>query len=418
MSARQGLAREPVEPGALWVRWESPRPPSEGAGEEARRRERAEELFAELAGRAPEKRCWALKSRRFRDPALVELLLEKSREAQPADPGEAITLATMAALLALRMCEPGGEGALMAVFLGRAHCLAGNAWRLVGNEAEAELAFGNTVSFLARSAGSCDRAFYCRSLALLRWEQGRIDEAVSLLHHAARIFAENGARHEEGTSLALLGLLYVEEGDPRRAVAPLRKARLGAEPGRRPWLAARARLALALALARLGHLGQARWMLREAWELFPLLNDCDGAGAGDGAGDCEELVRAHWLEGRVCSLLGPAEEAEGLLDSVRGKFLDDGCLPEAALASLDLALHRTEAHRGPAGPAAMAPLIAELQARLGTEDGADIALKGLRGFERSLEEGKPPRESADGIASFLRRTFRFRGFRVEPLPFA
>ena len=401
MSAREGVVREPVEPGALWVRWESPRPLGEGLGEEeARRRERAEALFAELAGRAPEKRLWALKGRRFRDPALVELLLEKSREAQPAEPGEAITLATMAALLALRMCEPGGEGALMAVFLGRAHCLAGNAWRLVGNEAEAELAFGNTVSFLARSAGSCDRAFYCRSLALLRWEQGRIDEAVALLHHAARIFAENEAGHEEGTSLALLGLLYVEEGDPRRAVPPLRKARLSAEPGRRPWLAARARLALALALARLGHLGQSRWALREAWELFPLLDDC------------EELVHAHWLEGRICSLLGPAEEAEGLLDSVRVKFLDDGCLPEAALASLDLALHGVES-----GPA-VGPLIAELQARFGTEDGADIALKGLRGFERSLQEGKPPRESADGIASFLRRTFRFRGFRVEPLPFA
>lgn len=399
MRGREGLAREPVEPGALWVRWESPRG---GLGEEeARRRERAEALFSELAGRAPEKRCWALKARRFREPALVELLLEKSRGAQPADPGEAITLATMAALLALRMCEPGGDGALMAVFLGRAHCLAGNAWRLLGNEAEAELAFGNTVSFLARSAGSCDRAFYCRSLALLRWEQGRIDEAVSLLHHAARIFAENEAEHEESTSLALLGLLYVEEGDPRRALSPLRKARLGAEPGRRPWLAVRVRLALALALARLGHLGQSRWMLRDSWELFPLLDDC------------EELVRAHWLEGRVCSLLGPAEDADGLLDSVRAKFLDDGCLPEAVLASLDLALHRTESRRGDAGP-----LIAELQARFSTEDGADIALKGLRGFERSLQEGKPPRESADGIASFLRRTFRFRGFRVEPLPFA
>ncbi len=66
----------------------------------------------------------------------------------------------------------------------------------------------------------------------------------------------------------------------------------------------------------------------------------------------------------------------------------------------------------------MGPLIKELQARLGTEDGVDIALKGLGGFERNLQEGKPPRESADGIASFLRRTFRLRGFRVEPLPFA
>ncbi len=144
------LAREPVEPGALWVRWESPRLPREGLGEEeARRRERAEALFAELAGRAPEKRCWALKERRFRDPALVELLLEKSREAQLADPGEADGLATMAALLALRLCEPGENAALMAVFLGRASCLSGNARRLLVNEAEAELAFANTVSFLA-----------------------------------------------------------------------------------------------------------------------------------------------------------------------------------------------------------------------------------------------------------------------------
>ena len=402
MSARQGVAREPVEPGALWVRWESPQSSRGGWGEEeARRRELAEALFAELAGRDPEKRCWALKGRRFREPALVELLLEKSREAQLVDPGEADTLATMAALLALRLCEP-GEAALMAVFLGRASCLAGNARRLMGNEAEAELAFANTVSFLARSTGSCDRAFYCRSLALLRWEQGRIDEAASLLHHAARIFAENGAGHEEGTSLALLGLLYVEEGDPKRAVPLLRKARLGAEPGRRPWLTVRARLALALAHARLSNLGQARWMLREAWELFCLLDDC------------EELVRVHWLEGRVCSLLGPGEEADGLLDSVRAKFLDDGCLPEAALASLDLALHRAESRRGPS----VGPLIKDLQARLGTEDGVDIALRGLRGFEKNLEEGKPPRESADGIASFLRRTFRLRGLRVEPLPFA
>jgi tetratricopeptide (TPR) repeat protein len=400
VSERAVLTREPVEPGALWVRWESPR--QRFGEEEARRRVRAEALFAELAACPPEKRSRALKKRQFREPALVELLLEKSREAQPEDPEEADTLAMMAAVLALQLCTPEENSALMAVFLGRANCLAGNARRLMGNEAEAELAFENTVSFLARSAGSCDRAFFCRSLALLRWEQGRIDEAASLLHHAGRIFAENGAVHEEGTSFSLLGLLYIEEGDPRRAVPLLRKARLEAQPERRPWLAVRARLGLAYGLGRLGHLGRARWMLREAWELFCHL------------GDLDERIRAHWLEGRVCSLLGPEEEAEALLDGVRVKFLEDRLLPEAALASLDLALHRVESRRGK-GPG---PLAEELQACLGDEDGLDIALRGLRGFERGLEEGRPPRESADGIASFLRRTFRFRGFRVEPLPFA
>ena len=399
MSAREQLA-EPQQPGSLWLRWESCRPPGELAA--TQRRATAETLFAELCRHPPERRSRVIqKSRRFHEPALAELLLEKSREAQPASPERGDAFAILAAVLALQLYEPGESSALVAIFLGRANCLAGNARRLLGDEAEADQAFANAVAFLGRSAASCDRAFYSRYLGLLRWAQGRVDEAAAMLHHAARIFAENGAVHEEATSLSLLGLLHTEEGDPERAVPLLRKARFGLEPGARPWLALRARLALGLGLALLGQAGRARWTLREAWELYPRVDDE------------LELIRCHWLEGRLNTILGPTADASALLDSVRVRFVGERRLPEAALATLDLASLLAESDRREG----IAPLVAELEERFGDVDGADIALRGLRGFERRLAAGRPAEESAAGISSYMRRTFRFRGLRFEPLTF-
>jgi tetratricopeptide (TPR) repeat protein len=308
----------------------------------------------------------------------------------------------MAAAVTVRLHKPEEDGALIAVFMARAHCLAGNARRLIGSEVDAEIAFGNTAYFLARSPVSCDRAFYCRSLAVLRWEQGRIDEAVALLFHSAGIFEENGAVAEESTCLALAGLLYLEEGDAQRALAPLRTARLGMPAPCRPWLSIRSRLALALALADLGHLGRARWMRQEAWRLYSLLTSED------------EQFHAHWLEGRICVRLGAWQEAFDLLDGVRARFTAAGLLPEAALATLDLALLLARSNRTPE----IGALIESFAAAFGAVDGLDIALRGLRSFPRDLETSRNPAEIAAGIASYLRRTFRFRGFRVEPLPFA
>jgi tetratricopeptide (TPR) repeat protein len=389
------------EPGALWLRWEGPAG-WRAEGEEAERRSEAEALFRELLALPPERRSSALKRARFRRPALVELLLEKSRETQLEDPEKAEALALTAASLTVQLQPPGGDGALVAIFMARAHCLAGNARRLMGSEADAEIAFANTAYFLARSGGSCDRAFYCRSLAVLRWEQGRIDEAAALLFHAARIFAENGAVSEEGTALGLAGLLYLEEGDLERALGPFRKSRLMMDVAVRPWLSVRVRLGLALSLADIGYLGRSRWMRQEAWNLYSLIQDP------------EEQYRSHWMEGRICGRLGALEEGIDLLTTVRGRFLDEARLPETALVTLDLALLLTEARRS----AGISSLVEEVESRLGPEDGSDIALRGLRGFQEDLAQGKSPRDCAAGIASFLRRTFRFRGFRVEPIPFA
>jgi hypothetical protein len=398
--SRPAAVREPLEPGSLWLRWEAP---AGSLGDEALRAHlEGESLFAELLAHPPEQRMKALHKARFRKPAFVELLLEKSREAQLVNPEQAEALALMAASVTVQLHKPNEDGALIAVFMARAHCLTGNARRLLGSEADAEIAFGNTAYFLARSSISCDRAFYCRALAVLRWEQGRVDEAAALLSHAAGIFEENGALGEEGTCLALAGLLYTEEGDAGRALGPLRKARLEMSAPCRPWLSVRSRLALALALADLGHLGRARWMRQEAWQLYSLPSAA------------EEQFRAHWLEGRICIRLGAWQEAFDLLDGVRARFTADRLLPEATLATLDLALLLAQSKRTPE----IGALIEDFAATFGEEDGSDIALRGLRSFPRDLGAGRNPVEIAAGIASYLRRTYRFRGFRVEPLPFA
>ena len=398
--SRPAADREPLAPGSLWLRWEAPT--GLLGDEEIGRHLEAESLFAELLALPPERRMKALKKPRFHKPAFVELLLEKSRETQLASPEQAEALALMAASLTVQLHKPEEDGALIAVFMARAHCLVGNARRLLGSEADAEIAFGNTAYFLARSTVSCDRAFYCRALAVLRWEQGRIDEAAALLLRAAEIFEENGALAEEGTCLALAGLLYTEEGDPERALGPLRKARVDMPSGCRPWLSVRSRLALSLALADLGHLGRSRWMRQEAWKLYPLLVSP------------EDQFQAQWLEARICIRLGAWQEAFDLLDGVRARFFADRRLPEAGLATLDLALLLEQSKRKPE----IAPLIEDFTAAFRAEDGVDIALRGLRSFPRDLGSGRNPVEIAAGIASFLRRTFRFRGFRVEPLPFA
>jgi hypothetical protein len=143
-------------------------------------------------------------------------------------------------------------------------------------------------------------------------------------------------------------------------------------------------------------------MRQEAWQLYSSLPTP------------EEQFRAQWLEGRICVRLGAWQEAFELLEGVRARFLADRLLPEAALATLDLALLLAQSKRTPE----IGALIEDFAAVIGAEDGADIALRGLRSFPRDLGTGRNPSEIAAGIASFLRRTFRFRGFRVEPLPFA
>ena len=387
-----------VDPSALWLGWEAD--PPRISQEECRTE--VEPLCAALLALPEADRHRAVRSSSYRKAALVEILLEKSSRAQEADPGQAKDLARLAGALATQLLKPSEDSSGAAVFYSRAFYLAGNAWRLLGDDAEAEIAFAAAPYHFGDSFGSLDRAFYCRALALLRWGQGRLEEAKALFLRAAHRFRETGQREELGTTLALLGLQDLEEGHESRRHG-LMAAWYLMPINRRPWLIVRVALSLALRLASQEKSDAALAMLQEVWRLAPKV------------AAPQEQVCMRWWEGRVMARLGDEADAARLLATARKSYLEQRLVPEAGLASLDAMLFLAETGRG----AEARQVAEELVVRLGGENGGDIAVAAVRDFQSDIESGRSDlRAEALARASTLRRILRYRGFRIDPLPFA
>ncbi|HKV11851.1 MAG TPA: hypothetical protein VJ725_27140 [Thermoanaerobaculia bacterium] len=367
--------------------------------------EESARLLGELLSLPRDARLRGITEPPYRAAGLLDLLLAESHAAQPTDPARADELASLAVALAqgLETAEPGSP-ALRLESLARALGLAGNARRLRGDLPGAAAALSEAAGLAVHTAG---RAWSARLLGLLRWEQGRLDEAAALFERAARIYAGDGLPRDEAACFALLGLLWTEEREPFEPLHPLEQAWKGLGPEERPWLWVRTGLSLALALAGHGLAGRARAVRHEAWALYPLL-------------DREEEAMAAWLEGRVAVLL-EEEEAGSLLDAARRRLTELGHLPEAALATLDLALHLGESGR----EQEIAELLRELAEAFSGKPGAHLAAAGLQSLAHDFEEGdeegysaEERRELAACLAAGLRQALRLSGSRPRPVPFA
>lgn len=216
-------------------------------------RKEAEWLFDGLMRLSPKKRTEAAKDPRYHRADLLDLILEKSEAAQAEDVNRAAELAWLAVSLATNI---DADDVGLRKHLVRAFCLAGNPRRMAGDRSAAESAFDNASFFLSDEPP--ERGLYCRALALLRWDQGRLDEAAALLRYAACAYGEKEDSVEEGACLALLGLLYTEAEEFFPAIVPLLRAQLALVPTRRhDWLLARSHLSLLLCLAEEGRLAEA-----------------------------------------------------------------------------------------------------------------------------------------------------------------
>jgi len=371
-------------PRDLWLRWE------------AQPAERLRASRPRLRGRSQLER-----------PERGEDLLEASASLLLSDPSKALVLARKA-----EKASPQEE-----VYLGRAQYLSATALRLLGRPEEAESAFLAALDCLALSRRSLDRAFYCRSLALLRWEQGRLDEAEGLLERAVAAFSAvlaplrfSGAAEigpalveEMGTTQALLGLFLAEGGDRVSALVTLQTAIETMDLERRPWLSVRACLALAEILAGRKKQDRAHAVLQEVFRLRPQVTE-----------GWEQIV-GRWWEGRVQARLGNYDDAVGLLRTVRLTFLEQRRVPEAALATLDVMLVSAET-----GRFAEARRAAKKFATwLGREEGAAEVVEALAEFQYDIAEFPASlRWCAKQRAAAIRRGMRFRGLRIDPLPFA
>ena len=391
----QGLPA-PLDPSALWLAWEAKAPQLDD--------KRRPAVEAQRRGHEPPRpRVSRRKRQQPPSSGVLESILDNSAACQLTDPGHAKTLAELAGDLAAEILDPAGD-----VYAARSFYLSANASRLLGELGGAEIAFGDVVYHLGVDPESLDRAFYCRALALLRWEQGRLDEAGALLAHALRCFGESeatrkGAAEEKGTTWALVGLLELEQDREARAHAALAAALDTMDLERRPWLTVRASLALAQVGASRGACDSALSVLQEVWRLSPQITDS------------QEQVCLRWWEGRVQARLGDELDAEALLGSARRSYLKQGCLPEAALVTLDGMVFLAEAGR----TAEACAWAEELVRRLGDQGREDIAISATWELRREIQTGRRDlRGCAAARAASLRRSLRYLGFRIDPLPFA
>ncbi len=378
----------------MWARLEERTP--ELIEETRLQRETAERLFAELMQTPPGRRLGVIRQSRFRSLDLLDLLLEASHARQLAEPACAAELARLAVRLA-HLFGAGDEEAAAA--LPRAYCLGANARRLESRRKTADLLLAKAVPFLA---GLPDRAFYCQILALLRWEQGRIDEAEALFQHAACLFATDGQDREVALCLMLLGLVLLEEGGHGDTLALLASGWAEMDRDGRPFVALKGGLALAACLGEAKQGERARGVLREAWQIYSRIVHP------------EEMTRVYGWEGRALGRLGDLEEALHVLESVRQKLLAEPSPAEAALVSLDLALALAESGR----VNEIEALASALEAYLPGAPALALAAGKVRLLARLAARGDSRlREAVDATAITLRRMFRACGLRIKPLPF-
>jgi tetratricopeptide (TPR) repeat protein len=370
---------------------------SERLADFERCRSETESLFEELTRADPEERESRLGEERFQKAGLLERLLEECHAGQLANPGRAEALAHLAVRLAASLStrEPEAPAALA-----RACCLGANARRLGGDPSGAELLLARAALFLEHAP---ERAFYSRTAALVRWEQGRLDEADALLHHARRLYQEEGLDHEQATCQALLGLLWFEDPALGSPGPPLIEGWRGMMRDFHPLLAVRTGLALAAWQAERGKPERARRLLREVWQLF------------SGVREERELTTLYWYEGLVLGRLGERGEAIQMLESVRGRLAGEARWAEAALIAVDLARLLAESGRESEIPA----VAAALDELLPEDPVFRLAANHIAGLG-AIAIDRPACLDEAALATLGALRTAFRGYRIplSPLPFA
>jgi tetratricopeptide (TPR) repeat protein len=360
---------------------------------QARKAEAARQ-FEELMGMSAEEWLGALQAPGFRSSEFLDTLLEQCHARQLLNPRQAAEIGRLAAQLAADLIEE-EEGPVE--HLHRALCLEMNALRLAGEVKEEHLG-RMAVSPSSRE----NRAFYCRLLAIVRWEQGRADEAAALLQYAEALY-RHGLPSEQGVCLALRGLLAAEEDNVGDALPCLHQGWALMDRDLRPQLALRVALSLSFCFAAASQEEQARCFYDEALRLLPVLRDP------------EETVRVMWLQARVLARLGQKGEARDLLQSVLRALGAENSLAEAILAGLDLALLSESAEMG-----TLVDYLGSIHFE--PQDGPvlDLVLDALYALE--VYSAKPERIALErkviAVRDSLRRTFRARGLPMKPLPFA
>ena len=284
----------------------------------------------ELLKLEPEKRRLRIgrSNTRFKNPILVELLIEESRRRLREDPFAAYELGECACEVALRVPHNDVGRGLAMTCLARANAHRGNSLRVIGElrRAESLLTFALEM-FLAEGNGDpLVEAELMTLWASLRRDQRRFGDARENLSHARQLYEACDEGSMVGSVLIQEAVLLFEEGQPESAISAVQQAFSWLDPERDARLYLIARHNLVDYLQEAGRHAEVR---QELERLEPLYQ---------AEGDPLLLLRRTWISGRIARGLGQWREAEEIFHQVRSEFVSRGMGLDAAAVGLDLAL--------------------------------------------------------------------------------
>jgi len=360
-------------------------------------------LLDMLASARPESLRFLVADPRFHRDDLLELLLGQAESAQLTN----LSVTERAARLAISIASHlRTDPEISRSVLVRAHCLLANAFRLNGLLDLADESLRTTACFLETTPGVQlpERALYCRTLSLVRWDHGRLEEALALLSRSESLFDDCQQFDESTTCSLLVGLLHdeMDYSDGATAAVGLHLHHLDAfAPTLRPWLASRVLLTFASLASEQLHLALAA--LEGGRRQLAYVTDS------------KEILRLYALEGRAQARCGLINEAEQLLEGVRREHLKARRAAEVTLASLDLLALRVTADL----PPLIDPMLSDLLG-LRSEQPVEVehGASALDLFVSHVSGEEPPWTSARRASTWYRQTLRFAGIRIDPLPFA
>ncbi len=270
----------------------------------------------------------------------------------------------------------------------------GNARRLADDLNGAEAAFSIAGSYLEKERmESLVHAEYYREQSRLRLWQGRAEEACTLHGRALPLFRQMGTPKDIAASLIEGAYAYERTGNDEKSIAHLREALQLLNGETDPYLEFAACFNLTSAYIRIGAIEEAKMMLPRVRVLR------ESAHAEEAS-----LHFLQWLEGRLTEHLGEFSAAEGLYEAARAGFLKLGQTINAALVSLDFALHCWEQDRLTEVRELTLGIIPLLEAIQFHQEAA----AGLKLLQSAIEKSELTREVLQETRDYL------EGIRFEP----
>lgn len=368
-----------------------------------RERAAAPGLVSELlAVSPPGEREALLRCGRFQTIAVCELLIERSFAEGFHDPARARELAGLAVQVADRLDLLVYGRSVVQDFRARAWAYLGNARRLGSDLRGAEEAISLAEYFFEE--GSADPLEEARILDLkasLLGDQGRLEEAATLLDVVVDIYEDIRDVHRQGRALISKGLFLAYAGQPEQGLDWISCGLELVRGEQEPRLVLMAHHNIAWCLTDCGRAEEARRHLEGIRHLY------------DGFSDPWTRLRLTWLEARIAAGLGHHEEAERKLRELRGAFVEQRLGYDASIVTLDLAALYLEQGR----TAEVRRLAEEALPVLLAQDIHREAMAALIAFQQATEIERATPGMVQQVAAYLYRArhnpeLRFEGWEV------